>query len=259
MSLEQYIRERLTQRPLLLMTHTVVGYPSLDDNWRMLERMDAAGVDLVELQMPFSEPIADGPLFIRANQAALSAHLHRDDYFRFMEKAAAAFRFRLLFMGYYNSIFRIGHEAFCERLRRAGAAGFIVADLPPEEAGDLDRLAAQRGLDDIRLMTPVNPDARLREIAARASGFIYCVARKGVTGRATELDAGIRDYMRRCRAATSLPLGLGFGIRGADDVAQLHGVADIAIVGSACLETWEQDGAGGFTRFLDALMAATRT
>lgn len=258
MPLETYIHKRLAGRSLLLMTHTVVGHPSLDANWQMLECMDAAGVDLVELQMPFSEPIADGPAFNRANQSALSHGIHWDDYFALMARAARSCKFRLLFMGYYNNVFRLGHREFCRRLAEAGGHGFIIADLPPEQMGDLPDLALEFDLDPIHMMTPVNGVARLAEIARGASGFIYCVARKGVTGKASALNSGLKDYVARCRTATAVPLGMGFGIRTPDDVRQLKGVVDLAIVGTACLEVWERDGRDAYLRFLQSLVEASR-
>lgn len=254
--LEKYIRDKLKERQLLLMTHAVVGYPSLDENWRMLECMQDAGVALVELQLPFSEPIADGPVFVRANQTALQHGLHWDDYFDFMKKAAGDFSFPLLFMGYYNSIYCMENQTFCTRLKQAGGQGYIIADLPPEQAVELDGQARAVGLDPIHLMTPTNSDARLREISENAAGFIYCVARKGVTGRKTDLDQSTMDYIRRCRNATELPLALGFGIRSAPDIKSLAGQVEIAIVGTACLEAWEQQGESGFRDFLQSLAGA---
>jgi len=254
--LETYIKEKLSHQSVLLMTHTVVGYPSLDDNWRMLECMAAAGVSLVELQMPFSEPIADGPVFVRANQLALERGLHWDDYFDFMKRAEQVFAFPVLYMGYYNPVFCMGDADFCRRLRDAGGQGYIIADLPPEQAVALDTRARGEGLDPIHLMTPNNTDERLREIAANASGFIYCVARKGVTGRRTQLDESMVDYLERCRAATDLPIALGFGIKTPEDIGLLKGQADIAIVGTACLEVWESKGAQGYLEFLKSLVAA---
>src|SRR3990170_4617323 len=121
------------------MTHVVVGYPSLEANWTMLEAMDAARVDLVELQLPFSEPIADGPWFVKANQEAIRAGTSWTTYFDFA----------VLFMGYYNSVFRMGGERFCARLAAAGMRGFIVADLPPEEAAALNATARAHALDPI--------------------------------------------------------------------------------------------------------------
>jgi tryptophan synthase alpha chain len=254
--LEPYIRERLRQRELLLMTHLVVGYPSLAANRRMLACMQEAGVDLVELQMPFSEPIADGPVFIKANQGALRGGLKREDYFRFLRWAARAVDMPLLFMGYCNTVYRAGQQAFCRKLAKAGGRGMIVADLPPQEAGELVRHARESKLDFIRLMTPTDTDRRLREVAEGASGFIYCVARRGVTGRVTDLGSALRSYLKRCRAATRLPLGVGFGIREAKHVALLRGTADIAIVGTACLENWEQGSQRSYVSFLKSLRKA---
>ena len=258
MALKKFLDKKLKERQLLLMTHAVVGYPSLEDNWQMLTCMQEAGVDLVELQLPFSEPIADGPMFIKANQSALEHDVHWQQYFEFAAKAAEKFDFPVLFMGYYNSVFRMGHESFCRRLKESGLQGFIIADLPVEEAVELDAYAQKRELDPIHIMTPVNSDQRLKEIAATASGFIYCVARKGVTGRQTELDESLQQYLQRCRKATDLPLALGFGIKKPEHVSRLKGLADIAIVGTACLEVWEQRDEDRYRTFLQELHQATR-
>ena len=257
MSLTTYIREKLAKRSPLLMTHAVVGYPSLDDNWTMLEHMAAAGVDIVELQMPFSEPIADGPTFVKANQDAISRGLLWDQYFDFVARAAKTFEFPILFMGYYNSVFRMGHRIFCERLEQAGARGFIIADLPPEEATDLNDRAGKLDLSPILIMAPTGSDARLAQIAAHAAGFVYCVARKGVTGKRTDLDLGVGEFLTRCRQATDLPLALGFGIKTPDDVRSVKPLADIAIVGTACLEAWETQSEAGYKDFLSQLTAAS--
>lgn len=254
--LEDYIRERLKSHKLLLMTHAVVGHPSLDENWDMLAAMQKAGVDLVELQLPFSEPIADGPAFIRANQSALEHGVRWKQYFEFMTNASKEFDFPLLFMGYYNSVYAMGHPLFCERLQQAGAKGFITADLPVEHSGELDALAKPAGLDHIQIVTPLNSEKRLRQIAQAGSGFLYCVARKGVTGKETGFDRELTAYIERCRHASSLPLAIGFGIKTAEQVRTLQGKADIAIIGTACLEVWEQQGAAAYTTFLQGLRKA---
>jgi tryptophan synthase alpha chain len=255
--LEGRVREQLARKRLLLMTHAVVGYPSLDASWAMLEAMDAAGVDLVELQLPFSEPIADGPTCARANHSAIQTGTSWHAYFDLMARAAKRFGFSLLFMGYYNSIFQMGAEGFSARLGAAGARGFIVADLPPEEAGALNEAARAKDLDPIVLMTPTNSPARLAEIGRQASGFIYCVARKGTTGEKTDLSQGVEALVARGRRATPLPLAVGFGIQTPADVGELRGLADIAVVGTACLEAWEQRGPSGYGEFLTALVAET--
>lgn len=255
--LEGHVREQLGKKPLLLMTHAVVGYPSLDANWAMLEAMDGAGVDLVELQLPFSEPIADGPWFAKANHEALRAGTAWSTYFDFAGRAAKRFRFPLVFMGYYNSVFRMGAERFCARLTEAGVRGFIIADLPPEEAIGLNATARGHELAPILLMTPTNSPERLADIGRQASGFVYCLARTGVTGKRTDLSQGVEEFLARCRRATPLPLALGFGIRTPADVRALRGLADIAIVGTACLQVWEERGPGAYREFLKTLAGAT--
>lgn len=256
MNLQDYIRNRLGARRILLMTHVIVGYPSLEANWRMLERMARADVDLVELQMPFSEPIADGPVFAHANQEALRQGLSTEQYFDFMARATREFGFPHLMMGYYNTVFRLTHRAFCERLSAAGGAGFIVPDLPIEEYNDLAPLSEASGLTPVALFTPTNTDARLAEIGRHGRGFIYGVARRGVTGRRTDLKAGLDALAARYRAATNLPLALGFGIAGGDDVRRLHGSCEIAIIGSALLERWQDRGEDGYAEFLQELQEA---
>jgi tryptophan synthase alpha chain len=255
--LESHLRRRLEKKPLLLMTHLVVGYPSLEANWAMLEAMDSAGVDVVELQMPFSEPIADGPSFVKANHDAITAGTTWDAYFDLAARASERFGFEIVFMGYYNSVYSMGTKRFCERLSEAGMKGFIVPDLPLEEAAELSAAARDLELDPIFIMTPANSPARLAEIGRHASGLVYCAARKGVTGRKTDLSEGVAAFLERCRTATSVPLGLGFGIRTADDVRELRGLADVAIIGTAGLAAWEGLGADGYRQYLKDLAAET--
>ena len=255
--LETYVRQRLQRKPLLLMTHTVVGCPSLDANMAMLEAMQRADADLVELQLPFSEPIADGPVFVRANQRALEAGITWDTYFAFMQRVTTAFDFKVLLMGYYNSVLQMGHETFCACLAEHGGSGFIIADLPPEEASELLQHAMTYQQAPIVLMTPTNSMARLQQLATYARGFVYCVARRGVTGPQTHMDASLEAFITRCRQATSLPLALGFGLRTGADLRRLRGLVDIGIIGTALLTAWEQGGVVHYETLLQDLQAAT--
>ncbi|MEE2659141.1 MAG: tryptophan synthase subunit alpha [Candidatus Latescibacterota bacterium] len=255
--LETYVRERLAgNRGILLMTHLVVGYPSLEANRRMLEIMADADVDLVELQMPFSEPIADGPIFVRANQAALESGITVDEYFEFFDDARSICAFPRLMMGYYNPVFCLGHKLFCRRLADAGGMGFILPDLPHEEYDGLFELADDNCLAPILLMTPTNSTEHLRAIGGNARGFVYAVARKGVTGCRTEMEEQLFRFIDACRHATGLPLALGFGLRSGDDLTALRERVDIGIVGSALLEVWEQGGESAYTGLLTELAAA---
>ena len=251
--LGDYIAQRRRSRQLLLMTHVIVGYPSLEANWRMLEIMAAADVDLVELQMPFSEPVADGPTFVRANQHALQKGLKVAQYLELMKRSTSTFSFPHLWMGYYNTVYKMGHERFCSALKENGASGHILPDLPFEEYGDLFELSRRNNLSPIMLMTPTNTDERLHAIGENASGFVYTVARKGVTGKKTALAEDLFGFLERCRLATDLPLALGFGLRTGQDLSDLHGVAEIAVVGSVLLDAWETGGESAYRDLVNEL------
>ena len=240
-------------RPAMVMTHVVCGYPSFEDNWKALQIMQDFGVDLVELQFPFSEPSADGPLFVKANQEAIEKGVHVDDCFEFMQKVTEAFSFKVVMMGYYNTVFKTGHRAFLKRLKEAGAYGFILPDLPLEEAGELHDIAAELGLAPIVLMTPTNSDARLRQIAQHADGFIYAVARKGVTGSNTDMNQEVADFIKRCRSHTKLPLAIGFGVSAASDIEFIGRHADIAVIGTAALKAWESGKEAALRAFFSRL------
>lgn len=259
MELNKYLAERKqladgSSRPAMVMTHVVCGYPSFDDNWAALEVMESFGVDLVELQFPFSEPSADGPLFVKANQEAIAKGVHVDDCFDFMRKVTERFSFKVVMMGYYNTVFKTGHQAFLTRLKDAGAVGFILPDLPVEEAGELHSIAAELDLSPIVLMTPTNSDARLTQLAKSADGFIYTVARKGVTGTHTEMTDSVAEFIDRCRNFTDLPLAVGFGVSTANDVAFIGQHADIAVIGTAALKAWESGGKSALTEFFAQLL-----
>jgi len=256
MQLIDYLRKRLEKRKILLMTHAVVGYPSLEDNWAMLEEMRDADVDLVELQMPFSEPTADGPLFVKANQEALRNGTKLHDYYKLMHRASESFEFPVLMMGYCNTAFSIGFQVFCQNLSSNGGKGFIIPDLPFEEYGPLFDYSIKYGLDPIMLCTPTNKEERLKKICSHGRGFIYCVARKGVTGKSTVFEQSTEDFLLQCRQFSDLPLALGFGLSKPEELRMLQGKAEIAIVGTALLKTWENDGESAFKKHLNLLADA---
>ena len=249
MGLEHYLRERKAQKDLLVMTHVVCGYPSFEDNWGELEVMAEFGVDIVELQFPFSEPSADGPLFVRANELALKKGVTPADCFDFMKRVADHFPFKVLMMGYYNTAFKMGAEPFLQRLRDAGGCGYILPDLPVDEARELHQLSAQYGLEPVLLMTPTSTDRSLAKLGSAASGMIYAVARKGVTGNKTEMGDDLDRFLARCRQHTQLPIGVGFGVSSRVDIDFLRGRADMVIIGTAALRAWEDGGADGLRTF----------
>ena len=255
MALQSFLAERKKDKDLLVMAHVVCGYPSFEANMQELEIMAEAGVDLVELQFPFSEPSADGPLFVHANEQSLKAGTTVEDCFEFMKQASERFPFQLLMMGYYNTVFKMGEETFVKRLKAAGGVGYILPDLPVEESANLHRMSEDAGIEPIILMTPTSSDKRLAQLGAVSRGLVYVVARKGVTGSKTNMGDDVLALIDRCRQHTNVPIGVGFGISGKQDMDFLRGSADMAIVGTAALKTWEESGADGLRKFFAELMA----
>jgi tryptophan synthase alpha chain len=251
--LEQYVKDRLSQRGMLLMTHIVLGHPDFDTSLRLVETMAQAGVDLMELQIPFSEPIADGPVILRANQEALNGGATVERCFELASQVARRFDLPFLFMTYYNVIFRRGVGPFASRMRAARMKGAIVPDLPPEEGADYLEAMTENALAPIFIFSPNTKATRMKELAQHGRGFIYCVARKGVTGSDTAFTSELTDYLSRARAATSLPLAVGFGVKEKRDVDFLQGKADIAVVGSETLRVLDKSGVKGVGTFLNSL------
>jgi len=237
------------------MTHLVLGYPSLDVNRRVIRQMADNGVDCIELQIPFSEPMADGPVILKANQDALNSGIRVEDCFSFAGEMVREFpQVNFLFMTYYNIIFRYGEEAFIKRSAEIGIRGFIVPDLPPEEGESYLQLSRQYQTAPIMFFTPTSTDKRMAEVTQRGDGFMYCVARKGVTGRQTAMDDGLAQYLTRCRQAAHLPLAVGFGISTRKDVAMLEGKADMAIIGTATIRLVDEHGPDAVGPFMTGLL-----
>ena len=253
--LENYINERRKQRDVLLMTHIVIGYPDFERSLQTVEVMVNAGVDLMELQIPFSEPIADGPIILHANQKALAAGMTVAQCFEFAEECTRRFDIPFLFMSYYNILFRHGVDKFVPRMSALGLKGAIVPDLPPEEADDYLSAMTRAGLDPIFIYSPNTTNERLNYIAEYAKGFIYCVARKGVTGAQTDFSNELEGYLLRCRDATKLPLAVGFGVKEQADIDYLRGKADIAVVGSQSLRILDEQGVSAVGDFVGSLVA----
>jgi tryptophan synthase alpha chain len=251
--LQNRVHDLLGKKDILLMTHLVLGYPSLEANRRVVAAMVRAGVDLIELQIPFSEPVADGPVIARACQESIARGTKVADCLAFAAAVTRTHPVPFLFMTYYNIVFRRGEEAFLAEARRAGVKGMIVPDLPPEEGESYLRLARRAGLDPVQTFAPTSTPERMHELEAASDGFVYCIARRGVTGAATRFDAGLEAYLSRCRAATDLPLAVGFGISSREDVAFLTGKAEIAVIGTATIRLVDEQGPEAVGPFLAGL------
>jgi tryptophan synthase alpha chain len=253
MSLEQYIRKKLTDKQILLMTHLVLGYPSFNVNREVIEQMVENGVDLIELQIPFSEPVADGPVILKANQDALQQKVSVQECLDFAAEITGKYDIPFLFMTYYNILFKFGVANFVNRARQIGIQGFIIPDLPPEEGEEYLSSMKSCGLAPVQIYAPTSTTERMRYLADNGAGFIYCVARRGVTGKKTDFDTDFNEYLSRCHSATDLPLAVGFGIRDRDDVAYLTGKAEIAVIGSETIRLVDAKGAAAVGPFIAGL------
>jgi tryptophan synthase alpha chain len=251
--LETYINDRLKQKDILLMTHIVLGYPSLAASVEIAGAMVEAGVDLMELQIPFSEPMADGPVILNANQLALAGGASVGKCLDCARQLAETHAIPFLFMSYYNILYKYGVLPFAEMMADSGLRGAIVPDLPPEESSEYLAAMMENGLDPIYLFSPTTPETRMQRIAQVARGFVYCVARKGVTGARTDFSTQLDAYLARCRRATPLPLALGFGVKDKSDVDFLKGKVDIAVIGSQTIRLVDEQGVGAVGEFMRGL------
>lgn len=224
-----------------LMPYLTVGFPERESTLDLVPALEAAGACAFELGMPFSDPLADGATIQRATQRALENGVNLAACF----ETVAALRARgvrapLLLMGYYNPLLRYGVARACADFAAAGGDGWIIPDLPPEESAELRAAAAAHGLDLIMFVAPTTPAERIAAIAAQASGFIYIVSLTGVTGARASMAADLGAVIARVRAASELPLVVGFGISSAAHVAEVARLADGAIVGSALIGLLER-------------------
>ena len=243
---ETFARLKLAGRTAL-MPYLMVGFPERDSALELVPALEAAGADLFELGVPFSDPLADGATVQRAGERALANGVSLP----FCLETVAALRARgvrapLVLMGYFNPFLRYGLARLAADAAAAGADGLIIPDLPPEEAAETQAVCRANGLDLIFFAAPTTPDERIAEIARVASVFIYCVSLTGVTGARRDLSADLPAFLARVRRHTDLPLVVGFGISQAAHVRQVGEHADGAIVGSALINR------------IDALPAAER-
>jgi tryptophan synthase alpha chain len=229
-----------------LIPYVTVGYPSLDLTRHILPIIARQGADLIELGIPFSDPLADGATVQRASHAALEAGVTVADCMSVAAEARRSNEVPLLFMSYYNPIHRYGLDRFAQDAAASGVDGLIIPDLPPEEASAIKAACDAVGIDLIFLVAPTSTDERISRVVEMASGFIYCVSLVGVTGARSELGASVGELIERVRKYTDLPLVVGFGISKPEQVEQVASIADGAVVGSALvnlIESFPEDEA----------------
>jgi len=246
-----------------LIVFLVAGHPDPDACADLLLSIADSGADIIELGIPFSDPLADGPVIQAASQRALDEGVTPA---RVLQTAAAFRAARdapLVLMTCYNPICQFGLDAFARESASAGVDGVIVTDLPPEEADEWVRTARAASIDTIFLLAPTSPPARVKKVVDLASGFLYCVSRMGVTGARDELPENLAHLVGRIRAQTTKPVAVGFGVSRPEHVAEVCGLADGAVVGSAVVSLIDrgQGSAGLACQVRDCvkgLKAATR-
>ena len=214
----------------LLMPYTTGGYPSVHDCRHILEAFIAGGADMIELGVPFSDPLADGPVVQASSQQALENSVTPDDVLALASEFSS--RIPVVLMVYYNCVYAYGEERFVEAAAAAGVSGLIVPDLPVDEAAEFMKTCRGLGVDPILLVAPTTPDERIGLIAKNASGFIYCVSVTGVTGARTSLSDQLPAFLERVRMRTKLPLAVGFGVSTPEHALEVSKSADGVIIGS---------------------------
>ena len=243
-------RTRITRRfeelsragDLGLVAYITAGDPSLEATRRIVLAAADAGADVVELGVPFSDPLADGPVIQRGSERALAAGTTLGGVLDLVRDIRRESQVPLVVFSYFNPVLQMGLESFAERAQAAGADGVLITDLTPEDSTDYRSALHTRGLDTIFLAAPTTGDARMRRIAEASSGFLYIISRTGVTGERDALADELPALLRRARQATPLPLAVGFGISLPGHVSLLGGLADAAVVGSALVAEVERAG-----------------
>jgi len=225
-----------------LVTYTTAGDPDLKRSGEILLALDRAGVDVLEVGVPFSDPLADGPVIQRATERALAAGTNLRGVLDMIGGLRARIPAPIVLFSYANPIVRMGLETFAKRAHDAGVDGVLALDLPIEESDDFRAALAKEQIDVIFLLSPTTTDERIRRAAELGSGFLYGISRLGVTGARDRVASSAEALVRRVRAQTPMPLALGFGVSTPEQVAEIGGYADAAVVGSALVSVIAEHG-----------------
>lgn len=227
------------------MTHIVAGYPDLKTSEKLLKLMADNGADFVEIQIPFSDPVADGPTIMQANQKSLEAGTKVEDCFELMRKAVTfGSETKFLFMTYFNIVHHYGVEKFCKKAADCGCYGLIIPDMPIDEEPQEKYLenCKKYGLKAVQIISPLTPERRLKMIAKVADGFVYCVSKFGTTGQASELNPQLSSYLKKVKEYIKLPLAVGFGISTRAHVEAVWRETEIAVIGSKIINILNEGG-----------------
>jgi len=239
------------------MTHIVAGYPTMKKCEGLALLMAREGVSFIEIQIPFSDPVADGPVIMEANKTALLQGVTVADCFNLMKRIRKKTSTPLLFMTYFNILHHYGVERFVRHAKACGCYGLIVPDMPIDEESGENYLAfcKKYGVRAIQIVSPLTPGRRLKMVTRSAGGFVYCVARYGTTGTGDVDARGLGEYLKKVREYTNLPLAVRFGISKKEDVAVVQKYADIPVIGSKILQILEEEGLPAVRLFLRSILS----
>jgi tryptophan synthase alpha chain len=239
--IDTFFNNARRQRHKALIAYLTVGYPTTDATIEIATALVDGGCDIIELGIPFSDPLADGATIQRASQRALESGVTPSKCLEVAAELRNRVDIPLLFMGYYNPMLHYGLDKFCAASHKAGVDGFIIPDLPPDEGGEAEIVMKKHGLDLVYLVAPTSASQeRLKFIAGRAQGFIYVVSLKGVTGARTAISNDLDEFISRIRKVTDKPLCVGFGISTPEQAQRVARLADGVIIGSRILDIIEK-------------------
>ena len=241
--IERKLRDLKQKKEKALVVYLTAGDPDLQTTRSLMLALEKAGVDVIEIGVPFSDPTADGPVIQAASQRALRGGVTLSGILDMIEALRAVSEIPIVLFGYYNPIFSYGNERFAARAKRAGVDGILVVDLPPEESQELRQHTDRAGLDFISLIAPTTSDNRIARIAKNATGFLYYISITGVTGTAQPLIQNIKVDVERIRKINALPLVIGFGISTPAQAREIASCADGVVIGSAFVRLIEENGA----------------
>jgi len=224
-----------------LIAYVTVGYPSIEATLKVVPKLAKSGCDIIELGIPFSDPLADGVTIQQASFKALQNGVSPKICLDVAKELRSKVETPLVFMGYFNPIFSYGVEKFCIACAKSGIDGLIIPDLPPEESTQLDTSTRKCGIDLIYLLAPTSPPERLKLVAERSRGFVYLVSVTGVTGARGKLPTDLEAFVARVRKVTDKPLCVGFGIATGEQARRVARIADGGIVGSRIIQLMEAD------------------
>jgi tryptophan synthase alpha chain len=224
-----------------LIPYITVGYPTVETTLKVVPLLASSGCDIIELGIPFSDPLADGATIQRASYEALRQGVTPKVCFEVAQELRRQLEIPLVFMTYYNPVLKFGLEQFCSKCAEVGLDGLIIPDLPPEEGQELEQSTRSHGLDLIYLLSPASTEERIRLVASKASGFIYLVSLTGVTGARDKLPQELEGFVARVRQRTEKPLCVGFGVSTPEQARRIAKVADGVIVGSRIIQLIKED------------------